>query len=196
MLSRYTHAKFFDAGLILEVLEELFALNIQAEIEKANIVTEQEEDRNVLKMLMLVIGTLVVFFALSIIVARYVTGMDSAEMSVDTMVESATIDRIKPFGEMNTGVAPVAVASGSADGKGTYSSSCAACHATGAAGSPKFGDKAAWKARIAQGDGTLFDRAINGFTGKKGVMPARGGNASLSDDAVKADVKYMVDASK
>ena len=30
-----------------------------------------------------------------------------------------------------------------ADGKATYDSACFACHATGAAGAPKFGDKAA-----------------------------------------------------
>ena len=39
---------------------------------------------------------------------------------------------------------------------------------------------------------TLFDHAINGFKG----MPAKGGNASLSDEAVEAAVEYMVKGSK
>ena len=174
-------------------MAELFSLITQAEIEKVDIVTGQEEDRNVLKMLMVVVGGLIVFFALSIIVARYVSSMDSAKMGVDTMVEAATIERIKPFGEVNVGAVPVAAASsGAADGKGTYTSACFACHGTGAAGAPKFGDKGAWKNRIAQGMDTLFDHAINGFKG----MPAKGGNGSLSEDAVKAAVKYMVTGSK
>ena len=147
--------------------------------------TNQVEDRNVLNTLFMVIGALTAFFIFSIVAARMA--------SADQMVESATIDRIKPFGEVNIGTAPVAAASSAgADGKGTYNASCAACHASGAAGSPKLGDKAAWNARIAQGESTLFDHAINGFKG----MPAKGGNASLSDDAVKAAVKYMVDGSK
>ena len=147
--------------------------------------TNQVEDRNVLNTLFMVVGALTAFFIFSIVAARMA--------SADQMVESATIDRIKPFGEVNIGTAPVAAASSaSADGKGIYSASCAACHASGAAGSPKLGDKAAWETRIAQGDSTLFDHAINGFKG----MPAKGGNASVSDDEVKAAVKYMVDGSK
>ena len=144
----------------------------------------KQEDRNVFSTLLTVGSALTAFFIFSMV---------SANAAVDSMVESATIDRIKPFGEVNIGSAPVAVASsGAADGKGTYSASCAACHASGAANSPKFGDKGAWKARIAQGNSTLFDHAIDGFKG----MPAKGGNASLSDDDVKAAVKYMVDGSK
>lgn len=152
----------------------------------------QQEDRKVLNMLMLVVGVLVVFFVVILIIANNISG-PAKEKGPDAMVEAAIIDRIKPFGEVNIGAAPVASASsGAADGKGTYSSACMACHATGAAGAPKYGDKGAWKSRIAQGNDTLFDHAINGFKG----MPAKGGNASLSDDAVKAAVKYMVDGSK
>ena len=47
--------------------------------------------------------------------------------------------------------------------------------AAGIAGAPKVGDKAAWGPRIAQGKETLYNHAIQGFTGKTGVMPAKGG---------------------
>lgn len=83
-----------------------------------------------------------------------------------------------------------------ADGQKTYQMACFACHGTGAAGAPKLGDKDAWKDRIAQGMATLEKHAIEGYQGSKGFMPAKGGRADLSDEAVKAAVAYMVEQSK
>jgi cytochrome c5 len=79
-----------------------------------------------------------------------------------------------------------------ADGKGTYDTTCVACHGTGAAGAPKLGDKAAWAPRLKQGAAVLQDHAIKG----KGAMPPKGGNMTLSDAAVKAAVDYMAAAAK
>ena len=86
--------------------------------------------------------------------------------------------------------APAAAAP--ADGKKVFDGACAACHGAGIAGAPKFGDKAAWAPRIAQGVPTLEKHAIGGFQGGKGMMPAKGGRADLPDDAVRAAVEYMV----
>jgi cytochrome c5 len=80
-------------------------------------------------------------------------------------------------------------------GQKLYQSACQVCHGAGIAGAPKFGDKAAWAPRIAQGPAVLADHAIKGFTGKAGVMPPKGGS-SASDDEVKAAVEYMVNAAK
>ena len=88
--------------------------------------------------------------------------------------------------------APVAE---NAQGKKVYGATCAMCHAAGVAGAPKPGDKADWAPRIAQGKDTLYKHAIEGFTGAKGLMPARGGAANLSDDDVKAAVDFMADQS-
>ncbi len=89
--------------------------------------------------------------------------------------------------------APAAAAAPAGDkGKKTYETSCAACHATGAANAPKFGDKAAWGPRIATGTPALYNSALKG----KGAMPAKGGNAGLPDDDVKAAVDYMVSQAK
>lgn len=77
-------------------------------------------------------------------------------------------------------------------GKSTFDTVCAACHSTGAAGAPKYGDKAAWAPRIKQGKPALYNSALHG----KGAMPPKGGNAGLSDDAVKAAVDYMVSAAQ
>jgi cytochrome c oxidase subunit 2 len=79
-----------------------------------------------------------------------------------------------------------------ADGKGTYDTTCVACHGTGAAGAPKLSDKAAWAPRLKQGAAVLQDHAIKG----KGAMPPKGGNMTLSDAAVKAAVDYMAAAAK
>ncbi len=88
---------------------------------------------------------------------------------------------------------PVALAN---DGKALYEKNCTVCHAAGFAGAPKLGDKAVWKERIAQGMDTLNLHAIKGYTGKKGMMPPKGGAMTLSDDQVKAAVQYMVDQAK
>ena len=80
-------------------------------------------------------------------------------------------------------------------GKSVYGKTCALCHSAGVAGAPKPGDKDDWGPRIAQGKDTLYKHAIEGYTGAKGMMPARGGSASLSDDEVKAAVDFMADQS-
>ena len=73
---------------------------------------------------------------------------------------------------------------------------CVACHGAGIAGAPKLGDAADWGPRIAQGDALLLEHALKGFTGKKGMMPAKGGFVTLSDAEVKAAIDYMVANSK
>ncbi len=74
-----------------------------------------------------------------------------------------------------------------ASGKQVYGTSCFACHASGAAGAPKVGDRAAWSARIAQGDATLLQHALHGFN----AMPPKGGCASCSDADLRAAIAYM-----
>jgi cytochrome c5 len=74
-----------------------------------------------------------------------------------------------------------------------YTQLCQTCHATGVAGAPKLGDKAAWAPRIADAkniDG-LTAIAIKG----KGAMPPKGGS-NASDAEIKAVVTYMVDSAK
>jgi cytochrome c5 len=87
--------------------------------------------------------------------------------------------------------APVAAAAG-IDGQAVYNKACAACHAMGVAGAPKFGDKGQWSARLATGLDSMVNNAIKG----KGAMPAKGGNVTLKDAEVKAAVEVMVAAVK
>ncbi len=80
----------------------------------------------------------------------------------------------------------------SADGEKIYKKNCKMCHASGMMGAPKLGDTAVWADRIAQGNDTLYNHAINGI----GKMKPKGGKKKLSDDDVKAAVDYMVTHSK
>jgi cytochrome c5 len=77
-------------------------------------------------------------------------------------------------------------------GEKIYGATCVACHASGVLNAPKFGDKAAWTPRIAKGQAVLYASAIKGFN----MMPAKGGNASLSDADLKSAVDYMVSKAK
>lgn len=129
---------------------------------------------------------------------------DAASATVDKAKEAASdaVDAAKGkvaevADSMTATDAPTAteemVAADNGLGKKTYDSICFACHAQGLAGAPKLGDKDGWIARIAQGNDTLYSNAINGYTGASGsMMPAKGGNAALADDDVKAAVDYMV----
>lgn len=73
-------------------------------------------------------------------------------------------------------------------GEQVYKAACSACHQAGIAGAPKIDDQAAWSDRAKVGLGQLVHSAVNG----KGAMPAKGGNASLSDAEVKSAVEFML----
>ena len=82
--------------------------------------------------------------------------------------------------------------SSSKSGKDIYNSVCMSCHMSGAAGAPVTGKSDQWTDRIAKGNDVLYNSAINGI----GVMPAKGGLMSLSDDEIKLAVDYMIEQSK
>ncbi len=79
-----------------------------------------------------------------------------------------------------------------ADGKAVYEKTCVACHATGVANAPKFGDKAAWAPRAATGKEALLKSVLAG----KGAMPPKAGAGDLKDDDFKAAIDYMLAAAK
>ena len=130
--------------------------------------------------------------------------LSGAVLAADDMSPEAIAERIKPIGQVYTakdlegiagaGAAPAAPASSAPrDGETVFKGACFACHDTGAAGAPKRGDKAAWEPRIAQGIDTLKKHAIEGFTGKSGMMPPRGTCANCSDEEIENAIHYMID---
>lgn len=108
--------------------------------------------------------------------------------------------RVSAVGKLNVGGGTAGSSesdsAGPADGESIYNATCTACHGTGIAGAPKFGDAVAWAPRLETGLEIMIERAIAGFTGETGVMPAKGGNPNLSDEAVTAAVQFIVDNSQ
>jgi cytochrome c5 len=100
--------------------------------------------------------------------------------------------RIQPLARVEMQKAVVKSDGKPRSGEAIYNTVCTACHATGVAGAPKTGDKAAWAPRIATGNAALLKSATEG----KNAMPARGGAADLSDAELKAAVDYLVGKAK
>jgi cytochrome c5 len=126
--------------------------------------------------------------------AAPVTETETPAHETDVAPEAAMEATAAP----ETAETPAAAETGAALGRGkeVYDAACFVCHTTGAAGAPKFGDAAAWSARIATGADVLYDHAVNGYMGDAGLMPPKGGRPDFSDDDVKAAVDYMVDESQ
>ncbi len=124
----------------------------------------------------------------------------AAASATEETVADATqaVQAITPAaGEATAAAGAVAPAMGAADfdlaaGQAVYDGKCKACHATGAAGSPKLDDVVNWAPRIEQGMDVLVKHALEGYKGSVGYMPPKGGFTSLSDDEVAAAVAYMV----
>ncbi len=138
---------------------------------------------------------MIVFF---IFLARAIIGGDYGNIA-NAFENTAPVGKVRMADDeapvQVAAVAPAATAkTGAADqGKQVYSGLCISCHGTGIPGIPQLGDTDAWTDRLAQGTDVLYDHALNGFTGSSGIpMLPRGGNASLSDDEVKAAVDYMI----
>ncbi len=167
-------------------------------------------DRTFFDTFLLVLGILVGVTIGLIIIARTIAANTSvANRAEDPVYERQVEERIQPVarvaiaGQDNTALAPPAAApavaaTAAADltGEQIYNQACVACHGAGVAGAPKLGDKAAWAPRIAQGMDTLHKHALQGFQGKAGYMPPKGGRTDLSDQSVMNGVDYIVAAGK
>ena len=89
-------------------------------------------------------------------------------------------------------VAAADAAKAARTGKQVYESVCIACHGTGAAGAPKFGDKVWVELEKKEGLKELVKDAIKG----ERAMPPKGGCTDCSDGEIRSAVRYMIDAAK
>jgi cytochrome c5 len=164
-------------------------------------------DSAFLKQFALLIGFLVVVAVLLIALAMHIYASHPPPGNPDK--EKLTGQRIAPVGGVysgDTGRAAMQAAAdaaaklaasqvaygGTTDGKTIFGNLCHSCHETGAGGAPMISNKEAWAPRVAEGVETLIKHATEGYTGKSGIMPAKGGNPSLNDAQIKATVEWMV----
>jgi cytochrome c5 len=77
------------------------------------------------------------------------------------------------------------------NGKEVVESLCVSCHASGARGAPKIGDKKAWAKLASRGLSGLSKSALTGIRD----MPSHGGNLNLNDTEIERAITYMVNRS-
>jgi len=164
-------------------------------------------DRTFFDTFMLVLGILLGVTIGLIILARFIAGQTSAtHKATDPAYQEQVAARIAPVGRVavagqdNSALGPAeaepVAAAEDLPGETVYNQACVACHGAGIAGAPKFGDAAAWAPRIAQGEETLYTHALQGFQGKAGYMPPKGGRTDLSDQSVTNAVDYILAGSR
>jgi cytochrome c5 len=170
-----------------------------------------KQDSQFFNVFSMVLGILVAVALILMALARSVgANTQVQQVRSDPTYVAEVGERVQPFvrvavaGQDNSALV-IAPPTGSADagagaaaelptdGKGLYEAACTACHTAGIGGAPKSGDKGAWAPRIAQGKDILYKHAIEGYQGKGGVMPAKGGRTDAPDDLVKLAVDYMVE---
>ena len=81
-------------------------------------------------------------------------------------------------------------AQGAKSGEQVYKEACFACHATGVAKAPKFGERTAWAPLIKEGQHVLTAHAWVGVR----AMPPKGGRPDLSLEEFSRAVAYMARA--
>jgi cytochrome c5 len=129
---------------------------------------------------------LVIFLIVKLMMGIQATHIEDSDPAVAGV---KVLERIKPVGEVS--LVDSSAPRAEKTGEQVVTEGCAVCHASGALGAPKIGDKGAWGPRIAQGYDTLVKHALEGIR----QMPARGGNPAWSDNEIAGAVAYMANQS-
>ena len=146
--------------------------------------SKNSELRSVIETTAVVIGS---FVAAVILIVLLTKDYSSNEPAAEKVVDTSTTE---PVAQVEVDDQSEGAADKVIDAKQIIAANCAMCHEGGLMGAPKIGSEEQWAPRIAQGKDTLVSHAINGIR----TMPARGGNAKLSDEEVAAAVIDMANA--
>ena len=155
--------------------------------------SKHSELKSLLETVFVVIGTLV---GAIIIITFATTKSDTEDTTVKVVENKPGEENVQPVAEVKVAENNTATDNNSEEnslisGEKISQVNCILCHGAGVMGAPKIGDAAQWEARIAQGKDKLIDHAIKGIN----MMPAKGGNAALSDEEVAAAVIWMANQS-
>ena len=146
--------------------------------------SKNSELRSVIETTAVVIGS---FVAAVILIVLLTKDYSSNEPAAEKVVDTSTTE---PVAQVEVDDQSEGAVDKVIDAKQIIAANCAMCHEGGLMGAPKIGSEEQWAPRIAQGKDTLVSHAINGIR----TMPARGGNAKLSDEEVAAAVIDMANA--
>jgi cytochrome c5 len=137
------------------------------------------------------VAAVIGFFLLTVLgialLVQFVTATKLTGAGSQGQTPEAISERLRPVADVGFTLKDANAPKVLQTGEAIFNSTCAACHATGAAGAPKVGDAGAWGARLAQGQDTVIKHALEGLR----AMPAKGGNPDLDDVEVARAVVYM-----
>jgi len=139
------------------------------------------------QLITVVVLAFVVPILIIVLLVKFVTS-DARDGAGSTGASAESVEsRIQPVArfELKDASGPKVLRAG-AD---VYKAQCAACHESGAAGAPKFGDAGAWAARIKTGYDALLNSALKG----KGAMAPQGGG-EFDDTEIGRAVVHMANA--
>jgi len=131
-----------------------------------------------------VVAAFVVPIIAIILLVNYVVAEKMPAAGSTGLAAEAVAARIAPVGHVD--IKDASDPSSLKTGAQVYAGQCIACHGSGAAGAPKFGDAAAWAPRIKASYEALLTSALKG----KGNMSAQGGG-DFSDVEIGRAVVYM-----
>jgi cytochrome c5 len=131
-----------------------------------------------------VAASFVVPIIVIIMLTQFVASGEKNAAGTDALAPEAVASRIQRVGAVT--IKDASDTASLKTGEQVFQAQCSACHATGAAGAPKFGDEAAWGPRIKQSFEALLNSALKG----KGNMGPQGGG-DFSDYEVARAVVYM-----
>jgi cytochrome c5 len=118
-----------------------------------------------------------------ILLTRFVSFGDKTGAGSSAMDPESVATRIQAVGSLELKAGGAGALRG---GEEVFKGQCAACHVSGALGSPKLGDTAAWGPRLGQGFDKLVASALKG----KGSMAPQGGG-EFNDTEIARAVAYM-----
>ena len=150
--------------------------------------SKQSGIKSLLETVFVVVGTLVG----AIIIITFATTKSKTVDEPAKVVEKTQVEeKVQPVAQVKVADKSAPQENAIISGEKISQVNCILCHGAGVMGAPKIGDATQWEARIAQGKEKLINHAIQGIN----MMPAKGGNASLSDEEVAAAVIWMANES-